>query len=97
MITLIAHVDVKAGMMEKAQEFIKEMIPEMLNNEPGTLEYKAYTVGGDGNESKIVFYEKYEDEEAYKTNHENMSKRMSDMSSVLDFSTMRVQQCNLII
>jgi quinol monooxygenase YgiN len=93
MITLIAEVNVKQGMMDKAQGVIREIISNMLENEPGTLEYTAFTVAGEGNESRIFFYEKYKDEEANRIHHENLTKRMSDLEPVLDFSTMQVKRC----
>ena len=93
MITLIVQVDVKQGMMDKAQELIREILSNMPENEPGTLEYDAFTVTGEGNESKIFFYEKYQHEEAYRIHHENLAKRMSELETVIDFSTMQVKRC----
>jgi quinol monooxygenase YgiN len=73
-ITLIATMSIREGMMEDAKEALKEAVPKVKANEPGLLEYSPHTVTGKGNESIIIFYEVYKDQEALKTHGENQQK-----------------------
>lgn len=64
MITLIATLKVQEGKMDEALEVLRDIVPDILENEPGCLEYVPHTVRGE--EDTLIFYEKYRDKDALK-------------------------------
>ncbi|MFX0074162.1 MAG: putative quinol monooxygenase [Candidatus Hermodarchaeota archaeon] len=83
MITLIATLQVKPGKMEEAIEILKEMAANVKSSESGTLEYIPHTVKGDGLENTIIFYEKYESEEALELHRKNLRKTSANLAPLL--------------
>ena len=84
MVSLIAIVKVKDGLMEKAIEILKEIVPKIKESEPGTLEYIPHTVKGSKFKNTILFYEKYKDGEAMKLHMANSVKNMEKFSPLLE-------------
>ena len=95
MITIIATVCVKNGNMEKAIKFLKEIVPQVRENEPGCFEFVPHTVKGKKFENKIIIYEKYANEEAYMTHLGNLGRIMEDFILLLeeDMDLLRLQSC----
>ncbi|MFX1452283.1 MAG: putative quinol monooxygenase [Promethearchaeota archaeon] len=83
-ITIIATLKVKEGKMEEAKEVLKEVVPKIKASEPGCLEYIPHTVKGSKEKNTIVFYEKYEDEQALKTHMGNLGKNMAKFTPLLE-------------
>ena len=83
MVTVIATVEVKDGKMDEAKEVLKEMVSNVKASEPGTLEYIPHTVKGRNFKSTIIFYEKYESEEALKTHMANLGKLSAKLAPLL--------------
>jgi len=83
MVTVIAILQVKPGKMEEAKEVLKEMAANIKSSESGTLEYMPHTVLGEGNENTILFYEKYENEEALKYYSKNLRKTAINLAPLL--------------
>ena len=84
-ITLIATVKVKNGNMEKAIEFLKEIVPKIKESEPGCLQYIPHTIKGE--ENSIIFYEVYTDSDALKKHNENLNKNMAKLGPLLEPGT----------
>jgi quinol monooxygenase YgiN len=83
MVTLIATLQVKPGKMEEAIEVLKEMAANVKSSESGTLEYIPHTVKGEGLENTIIFYEKYESEDALKIHGKNLRKTAIKLAPLL--------------
>ena len=83
MVTLIATLQVKPGKMEEAIEVLKEMAVNVKNSESGTLEYIPHTVKGEGFENTIIFYEKYESDEALKFHGRNLKNTAISLAPLL--------------
>jgi quinol monooxygenase YgiN len=94
MITLIATLKVKEGKMEEAIKVLKEVVPKVKASEPGCLEYIPHTVRGD--ETTIIFYEKYSDKDALKLHSANLMKNMEKLFPLLE-PGMDVKNCFEII
>ena len=83
-ITIIATLKVKEGKMEEVKEVLKEVVPKIKASEPGCLEYIPHTVKGSKEKNTIVFYEKYEDDQALKTHMANLGKNMAKLGPLLE-------------
>jgi len=83
MVTIIATIEVKEGKMEEAKEALKEMVSNVKASEPGTLEYIPHTVKGKNFKNTIIFYEKYESEEALKSHMANLGKLSEKLTPLL--------------
>lgn len=83
MVTLIATLQIKPGKMEEAIEVLKEMATNVKSSESGTLEYIPHTVKEEGLENTIIFYEKYESEEALKFHSKNLRKTAINLAPLL--------------
>ncbi len=81
-ISIVATVQVKEGKMEEAKEVLKKLVPKIKESEPGTLEYIPHTVKQDPN--AIIFYEKYQDEDALKAHFANLGKNMAEFAPLLE-------------
>ena len=95
-VTIIATLKIKEGKMEEAIAALKEVVPEVLKAEPGTLAYVPHTVRGAGNENLIIYYEKYADVAAMKTHGANLGKYMAKLGPLLD-GPADIKSCNEII
>ena len=82
-ITLIATLKVREDKMEEAIEVLKEVVPKVKEAESGCLEYIPHTVKGEGLENTIIFYEKYESEEALKFHSKNLRKTAVNLAPLL--------------
>ena len=96
MVSIIARVHVKEGKMEEAIKVLKEIVPKIKENEAGCLEYIPHVVKGRKNKNKIVFYEKYEDEEALKAHSANLPKSLAKLMPLLE-PGMEIEQCTEIV
>ncbi|MBY9015452.1 MAG: antibiotic biosynthesis monooxygenase [Candidatus Lokiarchaeota archaeon] len=83
MVTIIATVEVKDGKMEEAIKLLKEIVPKIKSSEPGTLEYIPHTIKGGKFKNTIIFYEKYENEEAFKTHRGNQAKIAAELAPLM--------------
>ena len=79
MVIQIATFKVKEGMMEKAIEALKEIVPKVRESEPGCLQYVALTVKGRKNKDTIMFYENYKDDEAVATHNKNVGTTLAKL------------------
>ena len=79
MVIQIATFEVKEGMMEKAIEALKEIVPKVRESEPGCIQYVAHTVKGRKNKNTIIFYENYKDDEAVKTHNNNVGTTLAKL------------------
>ena len=84
MVTIIATVKSKEGNLEKVKEALKEMVAKVKATEPGTLEYIPHTVKGSKFKNTIIFYEKYENEEAMKSHMVNLGKLAEKLTPLLE-------------
>ena len=84
MVTIIATVIAKKGNMEKVKEAFKEVVATVKATEPGTLEYIPHTVKGSKFKNTIIFYEKYENEEAMKSHMVNLGKLAEKLTPLLE-------------
>ncbi len=82
MITLIATLKVKDGMMDEVKEKLKQIASHTKKTEPGCLEYIPHTVKGDAN--TIVFYEKYLDKDALKIHSANFVENFKEVLPLLE-------------
>ncbi len=96
MVTLIATLTIKEGKMSEAIEVLKEMVANIKTSEPETLEYIPHTVKGEGLENTIIFYEKYESEEAMKSHSKNLAKTAIKLAPLLAPGR-DIKVCNEII
>jgi quinol monooxygenase YgiN len=94
MITLIATVKVKQGKMDEAVNVLKEIVPKIKEAEPGCLAYVPHTVRGEDN--TIIFYEKYQDNEALKVHSGNVRKSLEKLLLLLE-PGMDVKTCYEIV
>jgi quinol monooxygenase YgiN len=82
MITLIATLKIKEGKTQDAINALKEIVPKIKASEPGCIEYIPHTVRGD--ESTIIFYEKYSDKDALKLHSANLMKNIESLLPLLE-------------
>ena len=94
MITLIATLKIKEGKTQEAINALKEIVPKIKASEPGCMEYIPHTVRGD--ESTIIFYEKYNDKDALRLHSANLMKNMENLFPLLE-PGMDVKTCYEII
>lgn len=91
-ITIIAKIKVKEGKMDDAKAVLKEIVPNVLETEPGCLAYIPHVVKGSKNKQTILFYEKYKDKEAFGIHNQNLPKNMVKLIPLLE-PGMDVTQC----
>lgn len=94
MVTLIARVKVKEGKMDEAVKALKEIVPKIKAAEPGCLVYIPHRVRSEDN--TIMFYEKYQDEEALKVHSGNLRKTLEKFIPLLE-PGMDVKTCSEIL
>ena len=94
-ITIIATLKIKESKMDEAVAALKEVVPEVLKAESGTLAYIPHTVRGPGNENLIIYYEKYADKDAFKTHGGNLGKYMAKLGPLIDGAP-DIKSCNEI-
>ncbi len=84
MITIIATIKAKEGMMDKVIEILKEIIPKIRESEPGLKAYIPHTVKGRKDKNTILFYEKYENKEALDVHMAKLAKNMEKLMPFLE-------------
>ncbi len=84
MVSIIAEVKVKEGKMDEVKEVLKEMVSNIKESEPGTLEYIPHIISGRKFKNSILFYEKYESEEAMKLHMTNLAKTGAKLTPLLE-------------
>lgn len=94
MITLIATLKIKEGKTQDAINALKEIVPKIKASEPGCIEYIPHTIRGD--ESTIIFYEKYSDKDALKLHSANLMKNIESLLPLLE-PGMDIKTCYAII
>jgi quinol monooxygenase YgiN len=94
MITLIATLKIKEGKTQDAINALKEIVPKIKASESGCIEYIPHTVRGD--ESTIIFYEKYSDKDALKLHSANLMKNIESLLPLLE-PGMDIKTCYEII
>jgi quinol monooxygenase YgiN len=94
MITLIATLKIKEGKTQDAINALKEIVPKIKASEPGCIEYIPHTVRGD--ESTIIFYEKYSDKDALRLHSANLMKNIESLLPLLE-PGMDIKTCYEII
>jgi len=94
MITLIVTLKIKEGKTQDAINALKEIVPKIKASEPGCIEYIPHTVRGD--ESTIIFYEKYSDKDALKLHSANLMKNIESLLPLLE-PGMDIKTCYEII
>ncbi|MFZ1036471.1 MAG: putative quinol monooxygenase [Smithella sp.] len=94
MITLIATLKIKEGKTQDAINALKEIVPKIKASEPGCIEYIPHTIRGD--ESTIIFYEKYSDKDALKLHSANLMKNIESLLPLLE-PGMDIKTCYEII
>ena len=80
--SVIATLKVKADNVDEAKAFLKQLSEETLANESGTLVYTVHQRTDDP--TAFVFYEKYENEEAFKIHGKNLASKGADFAGFLD-------------
>ena len=84
MVSIIAEIKVKEGKMDEVKEVLKEMVSNIKESEAGTLEYIPHTIAGRKFKNTILFYEKYENEEAMKLHMANLAKTGAKLTPLLE-------------
>ena len=82
MITLIATLKVKEGKMDEVKDVLKKIVAHVKSTEPGCLEYIPHTVKGE--DTTIIFYEKYQDKDALKIHSANFMENFKDLLPLLE-------------
>ena len=79
--SVVAKIQVKEDKVEEAVAFLKELTSETLANEKGTLAYVFHQQKDDP--TIFVAYEKYEDDEAFKTHSTNLASKGAGFAAIL--------------
>ncbi|MCL2154495.1 MAG: antibiotic biosynthesis monooxygenase [Leptospirales bacterium] len=82
MVTLIAILKVKEGKMDEVISKLKVAVPHIKKTEPKCLEYIPHRIKGDDN--KIIFYEKYADQEAVDLHAKNLPENLKDILPLVE-------------
>jgi quinol monooxygenase YgiN len=78
---VVATIKVKEDKIEEAKAFFKKLTAEVVANEPGTLAYVPLQRRDDP--TTVVFYEKYESDEALATHSRNLAGQAAEFGAVL--------------
>jgi len=70
--------------MDEVIEVLKEVVPKVKEAEPGCLEYIPHTVKGRKEKNTIIFYEKYQDDDALKLHMTNLTKSLAKLTPLLE-------------
>jgi len=79
--SVVATIQVKEDKVEEAKTFLKELSSETLTSEQGTLAYVFHQQKDDP--TRFVAYEKYQDEEAFKTHSANLASKGAKFAGIL--------------
>lgn len=79
--SVIANLKVKEDKVDEAKSALKQLSVETLASEPGTLVYSVHQRQDDP--TAFVFYEKYENEEAFKIHGKNLATKGAMFAGIL--------------
>lgn len=79
--SVIANLKVKEDKIEEAKAFLTELAKDTLASESGTLAYTVHQRTDDP--TAFVFYEKYENEEAFKIHGKNLASKGAGFAGIL--------------
>jgi quinol monooxygenase YgiN len=79
--SVIATIKVKQDKIEDAKKLFAELSAGVLANEPGTLAYIPHQRKDEP--ATFIFYEKYQDMDAFKTHGANLAKRGKEFAGVM--------------
>ncbi len=79
--SVIANLKVKEDKIEEAKVALKQLAEETLADEEGTLAYTVHQRKDDP--TTFVFYEKYQDEEAFKIHGKNLAAKGAVFAGIL--------------
>lgn len=79
--SVVATIKVKADKVEEAKALFARLAANVLKEEPGTLAYVPHQRSDDP--TVFVFYEKYQDGEAFKTHGANLAKVGKEFAGVM--------------
>ncbi|MHA1311370.1 MAG: putative quinol monooxygenase [Candidatus Helarchaeota archaeon] len=96
MITIIATLFIKEGKMEEAIRILKQIVPKIRESEPNCISYIPHLLKGKKNKNKIIFYEKYKDENAFTDHMANLPKNFEKIFPLLEKKIESIV-CNEII
>ncbi len=82
--------------MDEAIEVIKEIVPKVKNSESGCKAYIPHVVKGKKNKNMIIFYEVYENKEAFNKHSADLPKTLEKLFPLLE-GGMDVKTCTPII
>ena len=77
----IAMIKVKEDKVEEAKALFAKLAANVLKDEPGTLAYVPHQRQDEP--TTFVFYEKYRDQEAFKTHGANLAKVGREFAGVM--------------
>lgn len=80
--SVVANLKIKADQIEEAKTFLAQLARETLESEEGTLQYTVHQRQDDP--TTFVFFEKYSDEEAFKTHGKNLASKGAALGPLLD-------------
>lgn len=80
--SVIANIKVKEDKIDEAKSFFKQLASDTLAAESGTLEYVVHQRSDDP--KVFVFYEKYENQEAFKIHGKNLASKGAEFAGVMD-------------
>ena len=79
--SVIATIKVKEDKIEEAKKLFAELSAGVRADEPGTLAYIPHQRQDEP--STFIFYEKYQDMEAFKTHGANVAKKGKEFAGVM--------------
>lgn len=82
--------------MDEAIALLQEIAPQVRESESGCLAYIPHTVKGSKNKNTIIFYEKYEDQEALNVHSANLPKYFENIFPLIE-GAMDLKTCTEII
>lgn len=79
--SVVANLTVKEDKIEEAKKFLKELSESVLRDESGTVAYVVHQRKDDP--TKFVFYEKYENDEAFAIHGKNLASQGAGFAAIL--------------
>jgi quinol monooxygenase YgiN len=92
MVTVIARMKMKEGKEDDAVRSVTKMAEAVAKNEPGALAYVAHR--SVDNPSEIIFFEVYQDEDAFKAHRQtpHMGEMGASFAELFDVSTLKIER-----
>ena len=79
--SVVATLKVKDDKIEEAKSFLSQLAKDTLAKEPGTLAYTVHQRKDDP--TTFVFYEKYENDQAFAQHGENLKAQGAGFAQIL--------------